>query len=125
MGEDAKRVLEKAEELGALIEGSEVFRTYKELHERLLSDEKAKGLLRDHRDIYLKIRKLEEEGKPVEPEDKHALMKAQEKLHENALLQEYVKAQADFSHLINRVTRNIYRHIEVPPVLDEEEESGG
>lgn len=122
MSNEISRAQEKAGDLGTFIEDTEIFKHYKELHEKLIADDEAKKLLAEHQNLFLKVHKLEQEGKPVEVEDKHALQDAQEKLHQNTALQEYAAAQADFQDLMNKVTGEIYSHIELDPIFDDNEE---
>jgi len=122
MNEELNEAQNKAEELGVLIEQTEIFKHFRDLHQELIQDDEAKGLLKEHQEAFLKIHDLEREGKPVETEDKHALQDAQEKLHQNTALQEYAAAQADFQQLMNRVTSGIYSHIQLDPLFEDTEE---
>lgn len=119
--EEIKSTEDKADAVGKKVAKTHIFKTFKEIHEKLRKDEKAKKILEDHQKVVMKVMDLEKEGKPVEVADKHELRDAQDKLHKNALLQEYAKAQADFQEIMNRVTQAIHQHIHLEAIWEDEE----
>jgi cell fate (sporulation/competence/biofilm development) regulator YlbF (YheA/YmcA/DUF963 family) len=116
MSDEIKTAQDKARELGEYIASTGLFSAFRETHEQLRGDTEAIRLLDEHAEVFNSIRKAEQEGSPVEPEDKHRLMDLQQKLHENAVLQEYARKQADFQELMNAVTDGIHGAIHIEPI---------
>lgn len=119
--DEIKSAENKADAVGKKIAETKIFKTFKEIHEKLKKDEEAKKILDHHQKTVMKVMDLEKEGKPVEVADKHELRDAQDKLHQNVLLQEYAKAQADFQEIMNRVTQAIHQHIHLEAIWEDEE----
>ncbi len=121
--DELEGIQKKAGELGKMISESAVFSSFKAAHEQLKNDSEARELLDRHEEIFLKLRQLEAEGQPIEPEDKHSLLEAQQKLHESKTLQDYAAAQADFQEMMNKLTDGIHSYINLPALHDGDEET--
>lgn len=103
-----KEIIEKAQELGKLIAASDRFKNAKAARKDVESDAAVRALLKQLDDQGKKMGDLQRQGKPIEPEDKHKLKELQEQVTVNPKLQNMMRTEADFSELMNKVTRSIY-----------------
>jgi cell fate (sporulation/competence/biofilm development) regulator YlbF (YheA/YmcA/DUF963 family) len=102
-----KEILDKAAELGKAIAASDRFAAARAAREEADADETLQAGLKAVQEQSQKIGRLEREGKPVEPEDKHALRDAQQKVTASPTMQKLARAEADFAELMNRVNAAI------------------
>ena len=123
MDDGLNAIVDIAKSLGTALQESSVFQELKKIHETLRNDTVALELLDKHQELFTRVRNLEMENKPIEPEDKRLLLDAQEQLHANTVLQEYARIQADFQQLMNVVISEIHVPIDLPPLQDEESDS--
>ena len=107
MDQQADQITSKAAELGRLIAESPAGKGLLKARQELQADEQAHKMLEDYQKQMQKIAKLEEERKPVEPEDKRMLVELQQKVASHSTLKLWIKAQADFSQLMHKVNRCI------------------
>ncbi len=96
-------ILQKANELGLMIKGSELYRRFSELSEKLDADEESKKLLDEYISISGSLMDREEKGQPIEVEDKRKLEDIEALVSENDLLKEYVATQTYFFNLLMQV----------------------
>ena len=114
-------ITSKAAELGKLIATSPAGRALLKARQELQADEQAHKILEDYQKQMQKIAKLEEERKPVEPQDKRMLVELQQKAASHSTLKLWIKAQADFSQLMHKVNRSIAAPFEDTPASNEPE----
>lgn len=70
-------------------------------------DKEAQEVLKAYQDQVNKIRQLEANGKPVEPDDKRKIMDCEAKLAGNDKLKEMMKHQADYLEMMHRINSAI------------------
>jgi len=116
-------VLELASRLGKAIAGSVSFIELRKIEESLTDDDEARQLAVSLAEQTLKIRRLEQETKPVEVADKHLLEELRGKVASHPVLKELARAQADFTDSMNRINRAIDR--ELQPASGDTKESPG
>ena len=107
MNQQTDRIRAQAAELGKLIAASPAGTAILEARKELQADEQAHKMLESYQEQMQRIAQLEEEGKPVEPEDKHKLVEFQQKVASHSTLKLWIKAQADFSQLMHEVNKAI------------------
>ena len=107
MDQQADQITSKAAELGGFIANSPAGKALLKARQELQADEQAHKILEDYQKQMQKIAKLEEEGKPIEPQDKRMLVELQQKVASHSTLKLWIKAQADFSQLMHTVNRSI------------------
>jgi len=98
-------ILDLARKLGTAIAASPRYQALQDMRKKLREDPAATQLLRDFQEQAHKIAVLEAETKPVEVYDKHRLADLQTKIVAHPVLKEWMRVQADFSELMNRVNR--------------------
>ena len=101
------KVLQLARTLGEEIRRNERYLLLRESEKKVMADPAAKDIQDDLEKQLRRIRTLEEEMKPIEVEDKHALARLQEQARGNPALQELLKAQADYFEMMNNVNNAI------------------
>lgn len=100
-----QEILDLARRLGEAIAASDRFAATQQLRQRLQADPTATGLLKDFQEQAARIARLEAENKPVEVEDKHKLENLQQQIAAHDLLKEWMRVQADYAEMMNRVNR--------------------
>jgi cell fate (sporulation/competence/biofilm development) regulator YlbF (YheA/YmcA/DUF963 family) len=70
-------------------------------------DASANQLLHDYQAKMERIRRLEEEGKPIEVADKHQLRDLESGLAGHEMLKALMRAQADYLELMTQINREI------------------
>jgi cell fate (sporulation/competence/biofilm development) regulator YlbF (YheA/YmcA/DUF963 family) len=96
-------ILARATELGKAIAASDRFAAVQAIRKGIDADEALQADLKAAREQAEKIATLEQEGKPVEPEDKRLLRDLQMKVTTSDKMQKRARAEADFAELMNRV----------------------
>jgi cell fate (sporulation/competence/biofilm development) regulator YlbF (YheA/YmcA/DUF963 family) len=107
-----------AEELGKLIAQNEAFRRLRTAEDAVQGDADSQKILQEFDRQRRKIEELERDQKPVEPEDKHEMIRLSDAVHSAPKLQELVRAQADYMELMNRVNKAIQQAL-LPQEKDE------
>ena len=100
-------ILQLASDLGERIANHERFQKLRATESAVQADEVAGDLVKSSDAQRRKIAELEAKQQPVEPADKHEMMRLDEAIRENENLQGLVQAQADFMELMNKVNRAI------------------
>jgi cell fate (sporulation/competence/biofilm development) regulator YlbF (YheA/YmcA/DUF963 family) len=113
-----EKALAAAAELGKQIAQDDAFRRLRAAEEAVQGDEASQKILQDFDRQRRKIEDLEQSGKPVEPEDKHEMIRLSDAVHSAPKLQELVRAQADYMELMNRVNKAIQQAL-IPQKEDE------
>ena len=103
MNQPTDHIIAKAGELGKLIADSPSGKALLKARQELQSDEQAHKILESYQKELQKIAELEENGKPVEPEDKRMLVELQQKVASHSTLKVWMKTQADFTQLMHEV----------------------
>ena len=107
MNQQNDNITAKAAELGKLIADSSAGTVLLKARQELQTDEQALKMLEAYQEQMQMIAKCENDGKPIEPEDKHNLVQLQQNMASHATLKLWMKAQADFSQLMRDVNQAI------------------
>jgi len=111
-------ITELAERLGKAIADSPATAKLRAARQELHKDAEATRLLEEYRKQIEKIAQLQQDGKPIEPEDKHKMDDLRGKLMSNATFKTFTAAQVDYVDLMRQVNQAIQKHIadvEIPP----------
>ncbi len=100
-------VIQKADDLAQAIRSSERFETMRTAQETLDKDEEAQNLIGEFQAAQALIAEKENADKPIEVEDKRRMSDLQQKVGSNENLQAFLRAQADFYEMMNRVNQSI------------------
>ena len=120
-----EKILELAEKLGQEIRGHERYRLLREAENKVLADPEAKQIQDDLEKQLQKIRKLEDEMKPIEVADKRELSRLQELIAGHPRLKGLLKAQADYFEMMDRVNNAILTALAPPDEENREAQSAG
>lgn len=123
MKQQVEDILAKAIELGELIAECSASKAYKKTRQDVQADEQAKKLTEDYQQQIQKIAELEQNAKPIEPEDKKKLADIQQQVASHSTLKAWMKAQMDISDLMRKVNQAISKPFQGES--DTESESSG
>ena len=107
------QLIELARRLGRQMAGHERTALLKAAQEKLQADAEANDLLKEYQQQGGRISQLEQDGKPIEPEDKHKLQAIEAKLSGNATISELTRRQADFLEMTSKVKRAIDGELQI------------
>jgi len=107
-------LLRLAAQLGRTIAAHERFQTLRRAEDAVAADAATRALLLQRETQMRKIARLEKEQKPVEPEDKHEMLRLNEAVHDNAALQTLARAQADYVEMMRRINDAIQGELAPP-----------
>lgn len=100
-------ILRKANELGLMIKGSELYKRLEDLTVKLDSDENSKSLLEEYVALSNTIAEKEESGASIEVDEKSALSALTDRVSGNELLKEFIATQTYYMNLIYLVQKTI------------------
>ncbi len=98
-----EEILQKANELGLMIRGSELYRRFNELSGALDADPQAKSILDEYLRFSGELIEKEEHGAPIEVAEKQKLEEMGKQVSENGLIKEYIATQTYFYNLLMQV----------------------
>ncbi len=98
-------VMDKASVLGEAIAGHERTRAFMAADAVVHKDADAKAVMGAFRKQAEHIHQLETSQKPIEPADKHKLADLQAAMAGNELIKAFVRCQADYAELMNKVNQ--------------------
>lgn len=102
-----EEILNKANELGLMIKGTELFQRFEELRKELAADEEAKKILDEYAKNSEVIMKKEQAGEPIEVEEKEKIQELTEKVTANELLKEFIATQSYYMNMLMMVQKAI------------------
>jgi len=102
-----EEIVEIAKKLGQAIASNQRFKNLKEAEKAVENDDEAQKLTDELDKQSRKIRDLEVEMRPVEPEDKRKLQQLQSDIAANESLRTFAKAQADYAEIMSKVNQAI------------------
>ncbi|MDY6934418.1 MAG: YlbF family regulator [Spirochaetota bacterium] len=102
-----EEILKKANELGLMIKGTEIYQRFEELTKKLEIDNEAKGILEEYAKVSEEMSKKEKEGGVIEVEEKQNLQDLVEKVSENQLIKEYIATQSYYLNMIMQIQNAI------------------
>ncbi len=100
-------ILELAAKLGKLIQADPRAERMAKARTGLESSAADRQLLGEYENAQLKLHKLEAQGKPIEPEDKHNLADLHARVAASEVIKELLKAQVDYADLMSGVSMRI------------------
>ena len=77
----------------------------------LSSSAEDRQLLSDYEKAQVKVHELESKGSPIEPEDKRAVADLHAKVAGSEVIKDLLKAQADYTELMNSVFAKIEQEV--------------
>ncbi len=102
-----EEILQKANELGLMIKGTELYKRYEEISEKLEKDADARKLLEDYIQVSDEMYRKEHSGAAIEVEEKKKLQEMNEKISESQLIKEYLATQTYFLNLMMQIQKVI------------------
>ena len=108
-----QELITMARELGKKLAAHERTAALKAAQKSINEDPQASQLVQDYQKQVEKIQKLEQEVKPIEPEDKQLLAELETKISTNALFSELTRRQADFVEMMQKVKQSIDNELQV------------
>jgi len=115
--------LELAARLGKAIAADRRFIELRQTEKKIREDPGARELAVKYAEQTDKIRRLEEERKPVEVADKRRLEELHSEVASHPLLKELARVQADFTAFMDRINHAIDG--ELQPESDDEQQANG
>ncbi|MFW6065337.1 MAG: YlbF family regulator [Planctomycetota bacterium] len=106
-----QEIVELADRLGRALADSAQAKALSEAQQQLQQDPETSRLVSEYRDQAEKISRLEQEGKPVEPEDKNKLDELHSKLASMQAFKKYTAAQYEYADLMRRVDDALSKHL--------------
>ena len=102
-----EEILELARRLGKRIAENSRGKAFREAQKALADNSEAQSLLKELNEVARRIQTLEDQRKPLEPEDKRKLADMQQRVAGNECLANYAKVQADYVELMQRVSASM------------------
>ena len=108
-----EELISMAQQLGKKLAAHERTAKLKAAQKAITDDPTASQLVQDYQKQVEKIHKLEQEVKPIEPEDKRLLADLETKISTNKLISELTRHQADFVEMMQKVKQAIDNELQV------------
>lgn len=102
-----EEILQKANELGLMIKGSDIFARYEELVKKIDADADSRTLLEDYIKISETMYKKENSGGVIEVEEKQTLQEISQKVSENQLIKEFIATQSYYVNMMMQIQNAI------------------
>ncbi len=100
---DMNAILAKARELGEMISEHDAAKKLEDVLKRLEQDPDARRILNDYNRHLQTLAEKQQQGQPIEVDEKHKLEQLQKQLVTNAVLRDFQTAQMDYVDLMRRV----------------------
>ena len=107
MPDEIDDLIKHARELGKKIAAHPRTREFLAAARAVAEDKEAQNHLKSYQDAITRIRTLEAQGKPVEPDDKRKAADAERQVAGNEKLKSMMKTQVEYLELMNRVNSAI------------------
>jgi cell fate (sporulation/competence/biofilm development) regulator YlbF (YheA/YmcA/DUF963 family) len=108
-----EELISMARQLGKKLADHERTAKLKAAQKSITDDPTASQLLQDYQKQVEKIHKLEQETKPIEPEDKRLLAELEGKIAANKIFADLTRRQADFVEMMQKVKQAIDNELQV------------
>ena len=102
---ETEELINQARTLGEAIAANPTVSAYMQAQAGLHKDKTSQKLLGDYRAAADRIRKLELEQKPIEPQDKRQLAEYEQAMASNDTLKNWMRAQADYVAIMNQINQ--------------------
>ncbi len=109
-----EEILNKANELGLMIRGTDLYRRYEELSVKMDADEASKKLLQEYARVSEELYVKESSGTPIEAGEKKGFQELTEKVSQNQLIKEYIATQSYFLNLMMQIQKVISEPVGEP-----------
>jgi len=106
-----ERILGLAGRLGKTIAESKQATDLREIRKAFEGDPELQQVMKEYRQQAGKMQQLEQERKPVEPEDKHKLEELNRQLAASETFKKYTAAQVEYVDLLRRVNEALQREL--------------
>ena len=104
---DTEEILKKANELGLMIKGTEIYERFEDLSKKLEADEGSRNLLEEYAEVSQIFHEKEERGVVIEVAEKQKLQELNDKISENQLIKEYIATNSYYLNLLMQIQRVI------------------
>ena len=105
-------ILALASQLGQAIADAPQAKALRAAREAMHAQEETVHLLGDYQEQIEKVAALEHDGKPIEPDDKHALKKLETRLLSRPDFKAFTEAQVEYVELMRQVNDTIRQKID-------------
>ncbi len=102
-----EEIIKQANDLGLMIKGTDVYKKYVEVVQKLDKEEESRKLLEEFVKLNEQVQQKEHSGQPVEVEEKQKLEELSAKVSENELLKEFISAQTYYMNLMMQIQKTI------------------
>ena len=102
-----EEIIQKANELGLMIKGTDLYKRYVEVSEKLEKDEEGRKLLEEYIGVSETLYQKERSGGVIEVEEKQRLQEMNEKVSQNQLIKEFMATQTYFMNLMMQIQKTI------------------
>jgi cell fate (sporulation/competence/biofilm development) regulator YlbF (YheA/YmcA/DUF963 family) len=102
-----EELLQKANELGLMIKGTEISARFEEISNKLENDKEAKALLEEYIKITQEFEEKNASGGVVEIEEKKKIQDLSEKVSQNQLIKEFIATQTYFYNMMVQIQNTI------------------
>jgi len=102
-----EEIIKQANDLGLMIKGTDVYKKYVEVVQKLDKEEESRKLLEEFVKLNEQVQQKEHSGQPVEVEEKQKLEELSAKVSENELLKEFISAQTYYMNLMMQIQKAI------------------
>ena len=104
-------IMKLADDLGQELANHPATRQFIAVQKELSGDGEAQKLLNQYDEQARKMGQLEAQGKPIEPNDKHALTDLQTKLSANPMVKKFMGAQVQYADLLRKVNQRVMKQL--------------
>ncbi|HQO03952.1 MAG TPA: YlbF family regulator [Spirochaetota bacterium] len=102
-----EEILAKANELGLMIRGSEIYTRFAELSQKIDSNDEARVLLEEFIQKSNELSEKEKAGNPIEVHEKEEITVLSEKVAANDIIKEFIATQTYYYNLVIMVQKII------------------
>jgi cell fate (sporulation/competence/biofilm development) regulator YlbF (YheA/YmcA/DUF963 family) len=102
-----EEILKKANELGLMIKGTELVMRYEELSQKLDKDKESSELLEEYIKVVQEFQQKEDEGSPIEVNEKEMITELNTKISGNSLIKEYIASQSYYVNMMMQIQKAI------------------
>jgi cell fate (sporulation/competence/biofilm development) regulator YlbF (YheA/YmcA/DUF963 family) len=104
-----EKILEIAKQLGEALAEHPIGKRYNEAREALDADPAAKQLIQDYEKSAMQLSQKEQQGRPIEPEDKRKMASLQSQLAGNLAVKQWLQSQVDYMDLLRQVNEQVLK----------------
>ncbi|HMB19583.1 MAG TPA: YlbF family regulator [Spirochaetota bacterium] len=102
-----EEIISRANELGLMIKGTDVYKRYVEVVKKLEENPESRKLLEEFAQLSETVQQKEGTGQPVEVEEKQKIEELSAKVSEDELLKEFITAQSYYMNLMMMIQKAI------------------